>query len=946
MHELRDITFLESGPECRVNTIHNDVWTAELEDAEFEYYYSDRAQRLDLYEDSVERVSFSPIGQSPWKPQGQGRVFFGDGNAVFIDVGDLTLDVENGLGKWKLPVGSVKQLRVVRLRGEDEAVDVLARFPSGRTKRFHCAGPMGRGRVTDTFGNRTRMLCEDASSISGREGLGREQTNKAGVREAGEEGPDPQAGVDELQVLVLVSKDGRTRATCIPTLIWTLRGALGPVLLPAATLREINSEPKVSGQCAITVYGEHFFGKIAPRALSVPGADHQGEDVRLDVLNQRRIGFDTPELPVPDGLWLFRMHSGDAFYGRFLQESLGFVTADRQRQPTNILSRSVVIIHTADSHGVRSVITHDDVLRSLRPASRKVELSLLINGMKHTVHWSSVRSVTLGSAEISRPTEPVGIPEERGKGLFARLGTVPGAGQEESDEAVSADDETVVARTAQPGRERTTVMVNSRHQGDVEVKTSMGTIELPYALTREIYSASEASVSCFVTVYGDSFVGRRCSRSQLAALSGREDPGSRSVGIPPVLSLNNQRREPPSGWLAWRLTSGDVFYARLAKKRIKVSAAKGASTEISAGNVLAVTPSPNKELALSTPTGVVMGRMESGEVPLTLFCTSDSLAVPSGLIECARVGTLADLPPPVAVVPGTTPLQEGVALTKGGSFLMGRKAERDGMPDEIPRREVTVSPFYIDACEVTRDQFARFVDETGHYTEAEKSGEMRTWRNPGFQQEGDEPAVCVSWYDAIEYCNWRSREARLDSCYEIGGADQEVVCHHEKSGYRLPTEAEWEFAARSWGEDVVFPWMDDPEAGTTSGSGEAALTAVLKANFAQAETERQDNWLWTNPVKAFDPNKADLYGMGGNVWEWCQDLYFDKAYYAVHKRGTRDPSVEDGAFSGLTRRVMRGGSFENELDMLRCASRGSGAPHASANRVGFRCVRRRVPNAR
>jgi len=251
---------------------------------------------------------------------------------------------------------------------------------------------------------------------------------------------------------------------------------------------------------------------------------------------------------------------------------------------------------------------------------------------------------------------------------------------------------------------------------------------------------------------------------------------------------------------------------------------------------------------------------------------------------------------------------------------------------------VWVSAFYIDACEVTRNQFERFVDDTGHVTEAEEAGARRTWRNPGFQQEGDEPVVCVSWHDAVRYCNWRSRKAGLEFCYDFGA--QDAVCHLGRSGYRLATEAEWEVAARNGGEDTRFPWTPAPEGGEASAPGATATTVVFRANFAQAETERRDSWLWTNPVKAFAPNEAGLCGMGGNVWEWCQDLYFERAYYAVHAKRPRNPCVEARDVSGLTRRVMRGGSFENELDVLRCASRGNGAPHASANRVGFRCVRR------
>lgn len=940
LHELRSITVSNTGKKCTVNTVHKDTWSAKLEDDEFEYCYLDSRETLDLFETSVENISFSPVDQAPWTPKGHGRIFFDDANTVFIDVTDLTLEVRNDLGTWELPVGSV-ELMQFRLSRESDVVHVLARFPSGRTEQFRCAGLRRWFRATDTFGNRMKVRYEDAKVIRGREGVREEHERKTGDGKAEKEFASLRASA-ERQVVEVISKEGRTQTTRIPASVWTLRGSLGSVLLPAAMLREINREPRILGQCAVTAYGEYFFGAITPKTLSVPIPGREDKDARLNVLNQRRIGFAAPELPVPEGIRLFRMRDGDAFYGRFVEEDLSFATADTEKHTTNVPARSIVSVYRSELRDVVHVITDNDAMMSLRPTSKRVELALLVNGMKYPVRWDDLRSANLGAKKISKPIEPFTASEEEGRGFFPRLGNLFGARQEEPEKPVSSGDGATAAQRPIPGRERAAATVAPRHPGKIGVKTSLGTIELRYSLMHEIFSAPEASASCFVTVYGDSFVGKRFSGSQLAALSGRKYPGNRSRRIPRVVALNNKRRDPPSGRLAWRLTSGDLFYARFAEKSIKISVAEGANktVEIDAKDILAVTRVPDKGFEFNSRGETVIGRPESGEVLLRLLCTGESRAAPFKLIECARSGTLAELPPPVTVVPGITPLQEGVVLMEGGSFMMGRKAERNGMPDETPRHEVWIPAFYIDACEVTRNQFERFADETGYVTEAEKAGVRRTWQNPAFKQEGDEPVVYVSWHDAVQYCNWRSKKAELDPCYEIGGDDHRVACHRERNGYRLPTEAEWEFAARNGGEDIEFPWMAAAEGGAASGSGETAPTPVLKANFAQAETERRDNWLWTNPVKTFAPNEAGLYGMGGNVWEWCQDLYFESAYYAVHRRHPRDPCVEAESISGLTRRVMRGGSFENELDMLRCASRGNGAPHAGANRVGFRCVRR------
>ena len=93
-------------------------------------------------------------------------------------------------------------------------------------------------------------------------------------------------------------------------------------------------------------------------------------------------------------------------------------------------------------------------------------------------------------------------------------------------------------------------------------------------------------------------------------------------------------------------------------------------------------------------------------------------------------------------------------------------------------------------------------------------------------------------------------------------------------------------------------------------------------------------------MREFPANDLGIYGLGGNVWEWCEDWYFDRAYLALQNQPPHNPCITFGSAAGLTRRVMRGGSFRNDLDLLRCTSRGSGLPYAFSNHVGFRCVRK------
>ncbi len=273
----------------------------------------------------------------------------------------------------------------------------------------------------------------------------------------------------------------------------------------------------------------------------------------------------------------------------------------------------------------------------------------------------------------------------------------------------------------------------------------------------------------------------------------------------------------------------------------------------------------------------------------------------------------------------------------GGVFRMGSVGVGAYAGDgEGPIHEVEVSPFAIDAHTVTNDRFAEFADAVGYVTEAERFGwsfvfggflpddfEMTRaaavapwwrqvlgadWRRPeGPQSElggrGDHPVVHVSWNDAQAYCAW--------------------------SGTRLPTEAEWEFAARGGRADARFPWGDDLEPGGVH------MMNVFQGTFPNNNTEA-DGFAGTAPIDAYAPNDFGLFNMTGNVWEWCAD-WFDPGYYSRSAR--MDPT---GAASG-THRVMRGGSYlchESYCHRYRVAARSASTPDSSTGNLGFRVARR------
>jgi formylglycine-generating enzyme required for sulfatase activity len=258
-----------------------------------------------------------------------------------------------------------------------------------------------------------------------------------------------------------------------------------------------------------------------------------------------------------------------------------------------------------------------------------------------------------------------------------------------------------------------------------------------------------------------------------------------------------------------------------------------------------------------------------------------------------------------------------MVLINGGTFDMGTN---DGMPNEGPAHKVQLNAFWIDQHEVTVSDFSKFVAATNFQTDAEKLGwsgvfnmsshswevvQGADWRHPEGRQsqaEQDEPVCHVSWGDAASYAKW--------------------------AGKRLPTEAEWEYAARGGLEGKTYPWGDDLRPG-----GKPA------ANWWQGrfpdENTGEDGFIGRAPVMSFRPNGYGLFDVVGNVWEWCSDWYGEDYYL-------KTPSLEPTGPEIGEERVIRGGSWlcsENYCTNYRVAARSHAAPDSGLNNLGFRCVR-------
>lgn len=287
-------------------------------------------------------------------------------------------------------------------------------------------------------------------------------------------------------------------------------------------------------------------------------------------------------------------------------------------------------------------------------------------------------------------------------------------------------------------------------------------------------------------------------------------------------------------------------------------------------------------------------------------------------------------------------------------------------PEEAPLMRVSVDPFWMDATPVTNTQFAEFVAATGHVTFAEIAPDPAAYpgMNPDLVQPGslvfemaDGPVdlAQVSWWDFRVGANWR---APLGPGSSIEGLDEHPVVHVANSdaeayaawaGKALPTEAEWEFAARGGCDGADYAWGD-----------ELVPNGALLANFWQGlfpfANTMADGYLRTSPVRAFPPNTFGLFDLIGNVWEWTSDWYSLRKTHrksrgsccvpANPRGGSRGGSIDRQDPSRVPRKILKGGSHlcaENYCQRYRPAARYAQPIDTTTGHVGFRCVVRSSP---
>ncbi len=308
--------------------------------------------------------------------------------------------------------------------------------------------------------------------------------------------------------------------------------------------------------------------------------------------------------------------------------------------------------------------------------------------------------------------------------------------------------------------------------------------------------------------------------------------------------------------------------------------------------------------------------------------------------------------------------KEGMVWIPSGQFQMGGK-DKQSRPDEGPIHQVAVDGFWMDATEVTNAEFAEFVAATGYITIAEKAPNWEelkkalppdtpkphdsllqaaslvfkptngpvalndfgawwewvpkaSWRQPqgpksSIEEKMDHPVVHVSWFDAMAYAEW--------------------------AGKRLPTEAEWEWAARGGLEKNTYPWgAENPKEGK-------AKSNIWEGDFPYNNSLR-DQFFFTAPVGSFESNPFGLFDMAGNVWEWCSDWYDYNYYQTVSSGVIANPKGPQNSYDPYMpytdQKVMRGGSFlcnDAYCTGYRVASRMKSSPDTGLQHTGFRCVK-------
>ena len=357
-------------------------------------------------------------------------------------------------------------------------------------------------------------------------------------------------------------------------------------------------------------------------------------------------------------------------------------------------------------------------------------------------------------------------------------------------------------------------------------------------------------------------------------------------------------------------------------------------------------------------------------------CLLGALALNAGwplpAIAADKLVAVTDASTFAPTVPNKTPVQtnppEGMVWIPGGEFSMGCNVPSEGVctmatmnavNDAQPIHRVYVDGFWMDENDVTNAEFEKFVKATGYITVAE-----RTPTKQEFPDASPEDLVAGSvvfsppagpvplddyrqWWSYVKGANWRHPEGPQsdlkgkENCPVVQVAYEDALAYAKWTSKRLPTESEWEFAARGGLAGKAYVWGDQFKLGGKF------MANTYQGQFPVKDTG-EDGFAGISPVRSFPPNGYGLYDMAGNVWQWCSDWYRSDYFQQLAAEGdvSHNPQGPETSFDpaepGVSKRVQKGGSFlctDQYCTRYMVGTRGKSEPSTATNHAGFRCVR-------